>query len=235
MAVLAGGRGSRISATIGATTPKLLAPVGKHRFLDLLLAQVRQFGARRVFLLLGHLADTVTEYVAAHPEMKSLVHVIVEPSLLGTAGAIRNARTRLSTDPVLILNGDTLINVDLCAFLYAHRTAQAEVTVMMAESAASESDSTDCDAARDPQPKAGAAAPARRAAAVSAGFYLMSPAALDKICNCTATSLERGVLDENVVHVSAWPTRSRFIDIGVPASLRLADSRWREFVGRDAL
>ena len=50
---------------------------------------------------------------------------MVEPSPLGTAGAIRFARGALRSDPVLIMNGDSFTDADLCAFVDHHRAANA--------------------------------------------------------------------------------------------------------------
>ena len=45
---------------------------------------------------------------------------MIEPSPLGTAGAIRFARSALNSDPVLIMNGDSFTDADLCAFVERH-------------------------------------------------------------------------------------------------------------------
>jgi len=59
---LAGGLGTRIRDTLG-DTPKLLAPIGGHAFLDILIARLRNFGARRLILGLGQLAGKVTAHL----------------------------------------------------------------------------------------------------------------------------------------------------------------------------
>ena len=112
--MLAGGLGTRIRPVLG-DTPKLLAPIGGRPYLWYLLEWLRKFGARRIVLGLGHGAGAVLDYLRAQPAADLDIVTVVEPSPLGTAGAIRFARAHLRSDPVLVLNGDTFVNADLCA------------------------------------------------------------------------------------------------------------------------
>jgi hypothetical protein len=53
------------------------------------------------------------------------IETVVEPSPLGTAGAIRFARASLQSDPVLVINGDSFADTDLCRLLERHHVAWA--------------------------------------------------------------------------------------------------------------
>jgi len=104
--VLAGGLGTRIRPVLG-DIPKLLAPIGRRTYLDHLLNWLRGFGARRVVLGLGVRAQAIVDYAQAHPIAGIEIETVVEPSPLGTAGAIRYARATMRSDPVLVVNGDS--------------------------------------------------------------------------------------------------------------------------------
>jgi len=222
--VLAGGLGTRIRPVLG-DTPKLLAPVAGHAYLDHLLGWLARFGARRMVLALGHRAEAIVAHLAQHSSEKMTVETVVEPQPLGTAGAIRFARTRLHSDPVLIVNGDSFADVDLCGFLEHHRRAAAACTVLCA---------TVADAGRYGRVAVNAQGAItgfaekdtafRGAALVNAGMYFVSAALLDAIAARAATSLEKDVFERLPPgSLAAFTQCGNFIDIGTPESLSLAD------------
>lgn len=219
VAVLAGGLGTRIRGVLG-DTPKVLAPIAGRAFLGHLLDYLAQFGTQRVVLCLGHLADRVTAWLAQGGHSLDVVCEI-EPRPLGTAGAIRFVRDELTTDPVMVMNGDTFLDADLRAFVASHRLSGAEASVLCVE--------VD-DASRYGRVDIGAdgrvirfaeKAPGR--GTVNAGVYLFSAAFLDRLAASDAVSLERDVLETlppGTLH--AVVVHGRFIDIGTPDSLARA-------------
>jgi hypothetical protein len=56
-----------------------------------------------------------------------------EPVILGTGGGIKQAEPHFSGEPVLILNGDTLVELDLEALCDFHRTRGAAATRQLAK------------------------------------------------------------------------------------------------------
>jgi UTP-glucose-1-phosphate uridylyltransferase len=110
--IFAGGRGTRIAPVL-STVPKFLAPIGATTVGDLILDQLEAFGARRVVLGLGYGAACVIKHVALRPRVEMEIVPIVELRPLGTTGALRLAAPLLRSDPVLVMNGDTLVDVDL--------------------------------------------------------------------------------------------------------------------------
>ena len=130
--VLAGGLGTRIRPVLG-NTPKLLAPIRDRTYLDHLLNWLYRFGARRVVLGLGVHARAIIDYTQAHPIAGMEIETVVEPSPLGTAGAIRFARAVMRSDPVLVVNGDSFADTDLCRLLERHHASRAGATMLCAE------------------------------------------------------------------------------------------------------
>ena len=132
--VIAGGLGTRIQSALG-DTPKLLAPIGGRPYLAYLLDWLRHFGAKRIVLGLGHRAQAVIDFLERNKSSYDdlTVVTVIEPEPLGTAGAIRFARPNLRTDPVLVMNGDSFADADLCAFVAHHRRVSAKATLLCAE------------------------------------------------------------------------------------------------------
>ncbi len=54
-----------------------------------------------------------------------------EPVILGTGGGIKQAEPHFNGEPVLVLNGDTLFELDLGALIAFHRERQAAATMVL--------------------------------------------------------------------------------------------------------
>jgi NDP-sugar pyrophosphorylase family protein len=116
VAVLAGGRATRLGA-LAAGEPKCLLEVAGRPFLDHQLERLEKQGVRRVVLLIGHLARGVERHVAARPRRGVEVVCRRDGSRpLGTAGALRSALPLLG-DPFFVLYGDAYLEVDYAAVL----------------------------------------------------------------------------------------------------------------------
>ena len=224
--VIAGGLGTRIQSALG-DTPKLLAPIGGRPYLAYLLDWLRRFGAKRIVLGLGHRAQAVIDFLDRNKSSYDDLTVVTmtEPRPLGTAGAIRFARPNLRTDPVLVMNGDSFADADLCAFVAHHRRVGAKATLLCAEvDEAGRYGRVELDGKgrirgfieKDPN--------FHGKSVVSAGVYLFSAALLDEIAAGDAVSLEHDVFGRAPSgSLDAFTGRFAFIDIGTPESLKLAE------------
>lgn len=219
--VLAGGLGTRIQQVLG-DTPKILAPVGGRPFLEILAARLKDFGARRLVLGLGHLAGAVAAHLEAHPLDGLEVVTAVEPEPLGTAGALRSLRPHLKSDPVLVMNGDSFAGADLCDVVGAHRESGAEASLLAVE-VADVSRFGRLDVGPDGLVRRFSEKGATGPGVVNAGVYLFSGAALDRIMALPGTSLERDVFPKLLKDgVNAVVTDAAFVDIGTPQGLAAA-------------
>ena len=221
--VLAGGLGTRIRPVLG-DIPKLLAPIGERTYLDHLLNWLHGFGARRIVLGLGVQAQAIVEYVHAYPVAGMDIETVIEPAPLGTAGAIRFARAALRSDPVMVVNGDSFADADLCSLLEHHRTAKANATMLCAEVddagrygrlILDEQGFIDRFVEKD--------SAFHGKAWINAGVYLVSAQLLDSITTISGTSLERDVFERLPRRsLAAFTKCLRFIDIGTPEALARA-------------
>lgn len=217
VAVLAGGLGTRLAGALPGL-PKILAPVAGRPFIEHLLDWLAREGARRVVFLLGYRADAVQAHLAAHPRAGLAFDTIVEPAPLGTGGALANARERLRTDPVLVVNGDTFVDAGLAPL----RAARAEVAMLCVRVADAgrygRIETSDGRVTRfaekDPD--------FRGEAAINAGVYLLSARVLAAIPRGRPVSLERDVfetLPQGAI-AACVDAAARFVDIGTPESWR---------------
>jgi NDP-sugar pyrophosphorylase family protein len=236
VAVLAGGLGTRVATRLG-DLPKIMAPAGGRPFLDHLLAWLAGQGARRVVLCLGHRAAPVLDHLRQSPPAGIEVLCSVEPEPLGTAGGLAHARPLLTSDPVLVMNGDTLAEVDLAAFLRAYRAAGAGMALVSAAvDAPGRYGNLEIDGAGRVtrfREKSDTGAPPYW---ISAGIYLLSRAALDEIAALGRGSLERDVFERRPAgSLLAFRIAGRFLDIGTPETLALVRDGVRfQATGADA-
>ena len=229
--VLAGGLGTRIKDTLG-DTPKLLAPIGGHAFLDILIARLRHFGASRLILGLGHLAGQVTAHLENNPPAEIDIVTAIEPEPLGTAGALRFVIPEINSDPVLVMNGDSFTGADLCVFADAHRQSGADASILCAEvpdtAAFGRLDISPEGRVREFSEKDSSQS---GPGVINAGVYLFNAAMLDRIKDMQGPSLERDVfqaLAPETIH--AVTSDATFIDIGTPGDLARAEDVLRPFI-----
>ncbi len=105
--ILLGGKGTRLAAQF-PDRPKALVPVNGRPFLEWQLDGLRRGGVTRVLLAAGHKADVLESYLGSRlPDGLEIV-LSREPEPLGTGGALKFVEPLLATDPVLVLNGDSL-------------------------------------------------------------------------------------------------------------------------------
>lgn len=113
--ILVGGLGTRLR-TVVPDRPKVLAEIHNRPFLTYLLDRLVSAGAQEVVLCTGYMADEVREKLGETYKSLRLVYSR-EHEPLGTGGALRLALPHLSSDPVLVMNGDSFVNVDLAGYL----------------------------------------------------------------------------------------------------------------------
>ena len=129
IAILAGGLGTRLGGVL-PDRPKILAPINGKPFIDHLLQFFIGQGARHLLFCLGHRADQIIARLQSVGSLGAEIETVTEPEPLGTAGALANAATRFRASPVMVVNGDTLVEADLNAFLSSHFASNADTSIL---------------------------------------------------------------------------------------------------------
>lgn len=129
--VLAAGLGTRLQP-LSDVRAKPALPVAGRPLISRILDWLRRAGVRRVVLNLHHRPDTITRIVGDGSRLGMAVRYSWEPQILGSAGGPARALPLLESDRFLIVNGDTLTNVDLRAMIRQHVDTNALVTMAVA-------------------------------------------------------------------------------------------------------
>lgn len=93
------------------TTPKVLLNVAGKPIIGHIMDKIIADGFDEATIIVGHLGDKVRDYIGANYRIK--VDFVEQPEPKGLAHAIYLARETFSTQPLLIILGDTIFDVNL--------------------------------------------------------------------------------------------------------------------------
>jgi D-glycero-alpha-D-manno-heptose 1-phosphate guanylyltransferase len=128
--ILAGGLGTRLRPAV-SDMPKCMAPVDGKPFLYYLLLYLSRFSfVKRIILSLGYRYEIIIDWLNQLHEFGFEYVYSIEETPLGTGGAIKKALTRANKD-VLILNGDTLFDIDLNLFVKQHSEHNTRLSIAL--------------------------------------------------------------------------------------------------------
>src|SRR5918997_443336 len=114
--VLAAGLGARLKPiTLGL--PKPMVPVLDRPVMAHIVGLLHQQGFDELIANLHHYPDTIRDYFGDRLEYR------FEDELLGTAGGVRNVADFFGDDPVVIVSGDALTDLDMTALVERHKEA----------------------------------------------------------------------------------------------------------------
>lgn len=130
--VLAGGLGTRLRSVYRAG-PKVLAPVANRPFLDYLLRWLRLAGFSDVVLCVGYKREQIQRRYKSGDSWGLRLSYSAENEPLGTGGAIKLAQRHIHSKHLVVLNGDSFVDVDLSALLQFHRRHRALATMALAQ------------------------------------------------------------------------------------------------------
>jgi mannose-1-phosphate guanylyltransferase len=130
--VLAAGLATRLQP-LSSVRAKAALPVAGTPLVSRILRWLHDAGIRRVVLNLHHRADSITSIVGDGSRFGLDVRYSWETGILGSAGGPARALPLLESDRFLIVNGDTLANVDLPALAAQHVETNALVTMAVVD------------------------------------------------------------------------------------------------------
>lgn len=211
--VLAGGLGTRLRSVV-ADVPKPMAPVAGKPFLEILLHALARKRVERVVLSIGHLGAQIRAHFGTAFSGLAIDYA-VETEPLGTGGAARLALQCCEHDSVLLLNGDTYLDVEPDPIEAAWNRHHGPVLVGCAVPDAARYGRLRIEGGRLAGfLEKGASGPG----VINAGCYLLRRNELDAFPAQQAFSLETDFLPQAVARgaFELVVSTGMFIDIGVP-------------------
>ena len=127
--VLAGGRGERLKPRV-SHLPKPMAPVNGRPFLEYILDRLAETHLREVILAIGYRGAIIREHFG-HTYRSLHLGYSEETVPLGTGGAMALALKHEDPSPVLVLNGDSFLEMDYPAFFSWYGVNQPLVAMVV--------------------------------------------------------------------------------------------------------
>lgn len=135
--ILAAGYGTRLfPLTVDRAKPAL--PFLNRPLVGYVAAYLARFGVRDVLVNLHHQSESVRDALGDGSRFGVNTHFIEEPEILGTSGALDNARELLNTNTFIAINGKIITDIDLSLALETHRRTNALATLVLRRNAARE-------------------------------------------------------------------------------------------------
>lgn len=128
--ILAAGLGTRLRP-LTDRLPKPLLPVSGRPLIEWTLLLLRRYGVRDVIINLHHLGHLIEQALGDGSAFAMRIAYSREPVLLGTGGGLKQAEPFFSGEPFLVVNGDTLFDLDLTAMAAAHREGRSIATMAL--------------------------------------------------------------------------------------------------------
>jgi len=216
--VLTAGLGTRLDP-LTRLLAKPAVPIAGRTLVERALSWLSSQGVTDVVLNLHHRPETITSIVGDGTRLGLRVRYSWESLILGSAGGPRHALPLLDTDPFLIVNGDTLCDVDLPSMIDAHRNSQAAVTLAVVPNPAPEHYN---GIVLDDERRVTSFVPKGSGDATwhfvgiqvaNASVFAELP---DMVPAETVAGIYRDRLTAESGTVRGWPVTARFVDVGTP-------------------
>ena len=212
--ILAGGFGTRLRERV-PDLPKPMAPVAGIPFLQYILDHLIKGGIHEIILSVGYRADVIISHFQQTYHGASISYAM-ESEPLGTGGAIAHALKDHDDQAVMVVNGDTFVNLNYAQLLDWYQQEAPSIAIVLKEME---------DVSRYGSVivssgivsgflEKGNTGPGL----INAGIYLLSPNIFNTYCLKGNFSLESDLIQQHCLDLSprAFITNAYFIDIGVP-------------------
>jgi NDP-sugar pyrophosphorylase family protein len=126
--ILAAGFGVRLRP-LTDTLPKALLPIAGRPLIAWNLLLLRRHGITDVVINLHHLGHLIEQALGEGSQFGMKLTYSRELAILGTGGGLKRAEPFLGGEDFLVVNGDTLFELDVAGMVAAHRERRALATM----------------------------------------------------------------------------------------------------------
>jgi len=213
--IMAGGKGKRL-LPITQDIPKPMVEVAGKPMLEHIIVHFTRQGFTQFDIAVNYLSHVIEDYFGDGKKWQCSINYIREKEFLGTAGAL--SLIGAPDEPVIVINGDIMTTVDFCGLIDYHISCGSAATV--------------CARAhrvevpfgliqmKDNMMQAIVEKPVYEDL-VSAGIYVLSPAALKHVPKNQVTdmpTLLQSLVKANC-KVAVFPLHEDWTDVGRPDDL----------------
>ena len=224
--ILVGGEGTRLRP-LTLRTPKQLVPVLNRPLLDHLLLHLKDHGVTSMTLAMTRRSAAVREAFGDGRHLGVEIEYAYEETPLGSGGTIASIAAGWD-EPFLVCNGDIITDLDVSAFIEAHRARGAELSISLHEVedpsafgvVVLDSESRVTRFVEKPKREE---APSRL---INAGAWLFEPSLLSEMDGTAFNRVEEALfprLAETGRRIFGFHRQGYWIDVGNPEAYRRAN------------
>jgi len=219
--IIAGGLGTRLRP-LTYTTPKPVIPIAGIPLVLRQIGYMKKFGISEFILCVNYLSYEVKKSLENGRSKGDTIHFCLEDKTLGTCGAVKNAEKHFNSEPLIVMNGDILTDVDLKAAIKFHKEKKAKATIILV----SVEDPTSFGlvlTGKDGRVERFIEKPSPdmvSANTINAGIYILEPEIFSKVPEGEEHSFERELfpsLLEKGEGVFGFEAKAFWIDVGNPS------------------
>lgn len=135
--ILSAGYGTRLWPLTEDRTKPAIPILGKP-LVGYVAEYLARYGCDEIVVNLHYRPESVRRALGDGSRFGVRLQYVEEPQILGTSGAIDNARSLLDGDTFVLVNGKIITDIDLSAALETHRRARALATLVLLPNVACE-------------------------------------------------------------------------------------------------
>ncbi|WP_034445901.1 nucleotidyltransferase family protein [Butyrivibrio sp. AE2032] len=126
--IMAGGLGTRLKEYT-TNCPKPLLTVGDKPILETIIENFKEFGFNNFSISVNYKSSMIEEYFGDGTKYDVNVRYLHEDKRLGTAGALSLLEEDQIKEPVIVINGDILTQIDIDAMIRYHEKEKSVATM----------------------------------------------------------------------------------------------------------
>ena len=128
--ILSAGYGTRLWPLTEDRTKPAIPILGKP-LVGYVAEYLARYGCDEILVNLHHRPQSVRQALGDGSKFGVKLHYVEEPVILGTSGALDNARALLDGDTFVVVNGKLITDIDLNAAFETHRVKNAIATLVL--------------------------------------------------------------------------------------------------------
>ena len=129
--IMAGGEGKRLMP-LTTLTPKPMLPIKKKPLIHKIIDGLSDSGFKEIFISIHYKGDQLVDYFKDGKKFGVNIDYIREDKPLGTAGCLSLMNINNLKEPVIVLNGDVLTNIDYRRLINFHQKSKKSFTLCAA-------------------------------------------------------------------------------------------------------
>jgi dTDP-glucose pyrophosphorylase/CBS domain-containing protein len=216
--IMAGGFGKRLRP-LTEDLPKPMLPVGGRPLMEKVVEQLRDAGIHQIVVSTHYKAEKIMDHFGDGRDFDVRIDYVREDQPLGTGGAL--SLVARPQEPMLVINGDILTQVDFHALLAYHQEHVADLTVAVRHYGMQVPYGVvDCDGSI----VTGISEKPTLSFFVNAGIYLLAPQVFEFVNRDQAFNMTDliGWLNKAGKTVVSFPILEYWLDIGQPEDFQRA-------------